>query len=61
MKSKQVNTILKYFNEPQLIHSEVWIMRPKYNDFEVIIHASYDKCWEEAKRQVNGYFKYVKP
>ncbi len=60
MKNKDLELILKYFNEPQQYHDDCWIMRPRFNNFDTIISVSYERCWEEAQRQIENHF-IVKP
>ena len=55
MKSKKVNEILKVFMEPRQFHEEVWMMKPKYNNFEIVIACSYGKCWKEAEKQIETH------
>jgi hypothetical protein len=61
MNSTEIKTIFKYFMEPHQLHEEVWIMRPKYKNFELIVCCSYNKCFELAQKQIEENFKFVKP
>jgi hypothetical protein len=53
--------IFKYYMEPYNIHGDVWVMKPKLNNLETIVCCSYSGCYEQAKKQIEGIFKFVKP
>jgi hypothetical protein len=57
----KTETVFKYFNEPYQLHEEVWIMRPRFTNLEVVISCSYKTCFEIAEKHIKSIFKYVKP
>jgi len=56
MKSKDVNKIHKYFNEP-IEHGELFFMSSRYGRFEVIICETYENCYKQALEEVNKLFE----
>lgn len=46
--------------EPEQLHEEVWIMKAKHNQFDIIISSSYDLCFIQAKKQIKNHFKIIK-
>ena len=61
MKSKRIKTIFKYFMESYQIHEEVWIMRPKFKNFEPVINSTYGRCYEDAEKQIKEKFEFGNP
>jgi DNA-binding protein Fis len=47
MKSKEVEKVLRFFNEP-VKHERIWKMKTRYNFFEDIEGESYSECYDLA-------------
>ena len=59
MKSKEINTIFKYFMEPHQVHEEVWMMRAKFTPFDTVVSTTYDGCFDNVQEQIKNHFKFV--
>jgi hypothetical protein len=53
LKKEEIDKINKYFNEPEDYKDNLWIIKPKYKQFDPIICDSYSKCYNLALKQIN--------
>jgi len=56
MKSKNVDWILKHYNEPRKENGN-WLMVAKYKDFANVTAKTYKGCYEKALKTLNKHFK----
>ena len=56
MKSKNIEKVFKYFNEPYGVKDN-WVMKSRYGRFTDIESDSYSKCFDLALIEINKVFK----